>query len=70
LSAGDLAGAVKVVEELPDSAAAATQAWLSDARQRLAAERAVARLTQDATARLAVNDHAATATPGTRNGER
>lgn len=52
LGSGDLAGAVAAVESLPDRAAAPARVWLTDARQRLAAEQALAKLTDGVTARL------------------
>jgi hypothetical protein len=56
LAGGDLGGAVAAAESLPAPAAAAAQAWLAEARQRLAAEQAVAQLTESVTGRLAELD--------------
>ena len=64
LAGGDLAGAVKSVESLPESAQAPAKSWLADARRRLAAEQALARLTDDLTARLAAEDRAAAGRSG------
>jgi hypothetical protein len=69
LASGDLAGAVKAVETLPSAGAEPARSWLAEARQRLAAEQSLARLTDDLTARLAAEDRAANA-PAPRNGER
>lgn len=44
LAAGDLAAAVKTLDQLEGPAAEAAAPWLADARQRLAAERAMAAL--------------------------
>ena len=52
LAGNDLAGAVTAIEALPANAAAPAQTWLGAARQRLAAERAVAVLTAHLTQRL------------------
>ena len=59
LATGDLAGAVKAVEALPTANAQPAQAWLADARRRLAAEQGLARLTDQLTAQLASEDRAA-----------
>ena len=59
LTSGDLAGAVKVVEPLPNAAAEPAKSWLADARRRLAAEQGLTRLTDQLTARLAAEDRAA-----------
>jgi hypothetical protein len=56
LGSGDLADAVAAVETLPGRAAAAAQPWLAEARQRLAAEQALAKLTEGVTARFAAGD--------------
>ncbi len=68
LASGDLAGAVKAVEALPNATAEPARSWLADARRRLAAEQGVARLTDHLTARLAAEDRAANA-PAPRSGE-
>lgn len=59
LASGDLAGAVKAVETLPNATAEPAQSWLADSRRRLAAEQGLARLTDQLTARLAAEDRAA-----------
>jgi hypothetical protein len=69
LAAGDLAGAVKVVEPLPNVTAEPARSWLADARHRLAAEQGLARLTDHLTARLAAEDHAGRG-PAPRSGTR
>ncbi len=62
LAGGDLAGAVKAVEALPENTQAPAKPWLDDARKRLGAEQALARITGELTARLAAEDR--TAAPG------
>jgi hypothetical protein len=52
LSAGDLAGAVAALDKLSGPAAEAAKPWLDDARARVAAEGAVAKLDQLLVARL------------------
>ncbi|HEY0523299.1 MAG TPA: mitofilin family membrane protein [Stellaceae bacterium] len=52
LNAGDLAGAVAALDKLSGPAAEAAKPWLDDARARLAAEGAVAKLDQLLVARL------------------
>lgn len=59
LAGGDLAGAVKAIEALPESAQTPAKPWLADAHRRLDAEQALARLTDDLTARLAAEDRPA-----------
>jgi hypothetical protein len=68
LAKGDLAGAVKVLEALADTAAAPAQPWLAEARRRLAAEHALAQVSADLTARLAAEERVAPSTAG-RGGE-
>jgi hypothetical protein len=55
LAGNDLAGAVAALAGVPERVMAPAQAWLADARQRLAAERAVAALAEQLTARLAAS---------------
>ena len=69
LASGDLAGAVKAVEALPAATAKPAQSWLADARQRLAAEQGLARLTDQLTAQLAAQDRAANNGAAPRSGE-
>lgn len=52
LQSGDLAGAVKALESLQGQAADVASAWLEDARNRLAAEKALADLRMAAIAQL------------------
>jgi len=61
LATGDLAGAVKAVERLPTAKAQPAQAWLADARRRLAAEQGLTRLSDQLTAQLAAEGRAAAA---------
>jgi hypothetical protein len=53
LRGGDLAGATAALDGLPPGPAAAASGWLSDARKRLAAEAALAKLWQAESARIA-----------------
>lgn len=53
LKKGDLAGAVKTLSSLDGAPAQAAASWLAEAKQRLAAEAAIAHLTEMVTARLA-----------------
>lgn len=63
LAGNDLAGAVKATESLPGPPAAPVQTWLADARERLAAEQALTKLTDSVTARLTDDTHAAASPP-------
>ena len=69
LASGDLAGAIKAVEALPGAAAAPARSWLADADRRVTAERSLARLTDDLTARVAAEDRAANGPAQPRSGE-
>jgi len=53
LGQGDLAGAVAALSDLDGTAGQAAAAWLAQARQRLAAEETIARLTQELSSDLA-----------------
>jgi hypothetical protein len=57
LRKGDLAGAIAAFANLPEAAVAPAQPWLAEARQRLAAEQAVAKLADDIGARLEAQEN-------------
>lgn len=57
LDKGDLSGAVAALSPLSEAPAAAAQPWLSEAKARLEAEQAIAKLSQELAGDLAANTH-------------